>query len=251
MKKIEETRLVNAFKEKDSFSRKELFEFFLQNEGLLNEGTFGWRIHDLKRKKLISEIERGRYTLKQKSLYKPPINDAVIKLANIFTSNYRDAKYCVWDIGWLNDFTIHQFNRELFIFETEKDLEESIGHTLSDNGYSVIWSLRGSLVSWTNVSLPVVVLPLVTRAPIKKNESETRKVSVPTLEKILVDIYKDEKIFGFIQGNEMERIFENALNRYSINYTTFFGYAKRRGKEDALHAYLSGHFPEIYKHINQ
>ena len=76
-------------------------------------------------------------------------------------------------------------------------------------------------------------------------------ITLPTLEKLLVDIYDEDKMFHFVQGAEIERIFQNALNRYSINYTTFFGYAKRRGKEINLWALFSKHFQELLKNINR
>jgi hypothetical protein len=253
MKEAKEKKLIIFFQNKDGFSRAELFNYFVQVEGELNEGTFGWRIHDLKKKNIIHEIKRGLYTLNAKPVYVPAVDDKIKKLAAIFTENYRHARYCLWNISWLNEFTVHQFNRELFLFETEKDLEESLAHTLSDNGYNnVIWSVKATHLSIINAADPIVILPLISRAPIQEIETEEKKaVSLPTLEKILVDIYKDEKLFYFVKGAEMEKIFKHAFDRYSINYTTFFGYAKRRGKDTDLHAYLLNHFPELLKNISR
>lgn len=253
MKKREKLKLVTFFKDKSIFSRKDLFNYFLQTEGELKAGTFGWRIYDLKKNNVLREIKRGWYTLKIKPTYAPPFNEKIEKLATIFTSNYREAKYCVWDINWINEFTVHQFSRDTYLLETEKDLEESVAHTLSENGFNnILWSLKGTHLSITNSVDPVVILPLKSRSPVQYIKTEKgKKIAFPTLEKLLVDIYEENKIFHFIQGAEMERIFQNALNRYSINYTTFFGYAKRRGKEINLRAFFSKYFPELLKNINR
>jgi hypothetical protein len=199
----------------------------------------------------LREIKRGWYTLNVKPVYVPPVDDKIKKLAGIFTSNYRDVRYCVWDINWLNEFTVHQFNRELLLIETEKDLQESLAYTLADNGYNnVIWSLKATHLSLTNSIDPITILPLISRAPVQYIQTGETSVSLPILEKILVDIYQEEKLFYFIQGAEMGRIFEHAFDCYSINYTSFFGYAKRRGKEVELHAFMTKYFPEILKNIS-
>ena len=95
MKKGEEIKLIKFFKEKSVFSRKDHFNYFLQAEEDLKNGTFGWRIYDLKKNNVISEIKRGWYTLKIKPAYVTPFNDKVEKLATIFSSNYRNSQYCV------------------------------------------------------------------------------------------------------------------------------------------------------------
>ncbi len=252
MKIASENKLINFFKNVSSFSKDDLFNYFLQSEGELKEGTLGWRIYDLKKKNILREIKRGLYTFNIKPVYVPEVDDSLIKLAEIFTSHYKDANYCVWNISWINEFTVHQFNRDNAIFETEKDLKESVAHTLADNGYTaIITALYGQLLSFTSPITPVILQPLISRAPLQHAESKTGKtIVVPTLEKILVDIYANENVFHFVHGAEMEKIFRHALDRYAINYTTFFGYAKRRGKDADLRDFLAKHFQEILKSIN-
>ena len=38
-----------------------------------------------------------------------------------------------------------------------------------------------------------------------------------TIEKLLVDIFSDEVLFAAQQGGEMERIFREAFEKYTIN----------------------------------
>jgi len=174
--KAAEKNLVNFFQDKSSFSRVDLFNYFLEIEGELKEGTFGWRIYDLKRKSILREIKRGWYTLNVKPIYVPAIDDRMKKLSAIFTSNYRNTRYCLWNISWLNEFTVHQFNRELFLFETEKDLQEPVANTLSDNGLrNVIWSLKVTGLSSTNSGYPIIILALISRAPIQNIGREDEK----------------------------------------------------------------------------
>ena len=253
MKAHEKKHLTDYFKDSKSFSRKDLQQYFARTEGEIKEGTLGWRIYDLKKKNVIREVKRGFYTLDTKPVYIPVIDDTLIKLSEIFTASYHKAAYCLWNIDWLNEFTIHQFRRDNVIFEIEKDLVESMANKLLEQGYtSIINNIQGILLSFTSPVIPIIFQPLISRAPVQKsNSSGDVSVSVPTLEKILVDIYANGNIFQFVQGSELQNIFTHAIDRYSINYTTLFGYAKRRGKERDLRAFIKRLLPEDLKTITQ
>ena len=70
MPKIIENRLIEAFKDRSSFNRDELYDFYLDFEPDLKENTFGWRIYDLKKKDIIKTIGRGLYVISYKPKYK-------------------------------------------------------------------------------------------------------------------------------------------------------------------------------------
>ena len=54
MPKIIENKLIQEFKDRGSFTREELFDFFRQFEPDLKEGTLAWRIYDLKNRNIIN-----------------------------------------------------------------------------------------------------------------------------------------------------------------------------------------------------
>ena len=54
MLKILENRLIEEFKDREYFTRGDLFDFYRHFEPDLKEGTFGWRIYDLKNKNMIN-----------------------------------------------------------------------------------------------------------------------------------------------------------------------------------------------------
>ena len=65
-----------------------------------------------------------------------------------------------------------------------------------------------------------------------------KRIIFPTLEKILVDLYCDPKLYFAFQGEQLVKIFEEALAKYVINYSRLLNYAKRRHREDALKEFL-------------
>ena len=252
MAKFIEKKLIEEFKNKESFSREDLFQFFLRLEPDLKEGTFGWRIYDLKHRDVIKQIKRGLYKISYKPKYKPDIDSKLLKLSNLITKSFEKVNYCIWHTTWLNEFSRHQFLNNISIIEADKDILESLFYFLKDNGFKNTFLKPDESVITLYVSdqnEPIILKPLITRAPIDKIAKNKSKISVPTLEKILVDIYCDEKTFYFIQGVEMTLVFENMLRKYTLNYSKLFGYAKRRGKEIELKNFLSTRLNELVKDI--
>jgi len=66
---------------------------------------------------------------------------------------------------------------------------------------------------------------------------EVSGVPMPTLEKLLVDIFRDTDFF-YLQGSEGDRIIENAFNLYTINRNRLFRYADRRKVKKELSSIL-------------
>ena len=67
---------------------------------------------------------------------------------------------------------------------------------------------------------------------------EKTAVKVPTLEKILVDIFCDNIVFFAYKGNEQDQIFKWVLNNYALDRKTLFAYAERRKRKPQLTQYL-------------
>ena len=60
---IIERELMSRFANMHMFTREELFNFFRSFDPNLNEGTFGWRVYDLKKRNIIETIKKGVYQL--------------------------------------------------------------------------------------------------------------------------------------------------------------------------------------------
>ena len=89
----------------------------------------------------------------------------------------------------------------------------------------------------------------MTRAPIQKIKNKKTVVPIATLEKIMVDLFADENLLHFYQGSEMVNIYEKIIDRYSINFTKLFSYAKRRKKEQEIKQFISNNIPNFLEDI--
>ncbi len=127
-----ENRLIKEFKERSSFTREELYDFFKHFDPELKEGTLGWRIYDLKKKNIIKSIRKGIYAISFKPKYKPNLSHELSKLSKRIYENFEEVNYCIWDTNWLNEFAQHQANKRIIIVEAEKELLESVYYELND-----------------------------------------------------------------------------------------------------------------------
>ncbi len=246
------SRLIEEFKDRESFSRGELFEFFKYFEPDLKEGTFGWRIYDLKNRNIIKPLMRGLYTISYKPKYKPEVSQDLLKLAKKINDRFEDVKYCIWETSWLNEFSQHQASKKILIIEAEKDFLDSFFYELKEiyKGDVYLTPDEKAINFYVSESmLPIVIKRLVTRSPISKRTEKNLKFHIPLLEKILVDIFSEDKLFYYSQGSELVHIFENALKKYDINYTKIFSYAKRRERDIDIKNFLNNNMHYLVKDI--
>ncbi len=252
MPKIIENRLIEEFKGRTSFSREELFDFFRSFEPDLKEGTFGWRIYDLKNKDIIKPLKRGLYVISFKPKYKPEISQQIIKLAKRITGRFDEVKFCIWETDWLNEFSQHQASKRIVLIEIEKEFVESLYYELKDSFINDLYVNPDAKVIEFYISesnYPVIIKNLITRSPISRRTESRIKFYTPLLEKILVDIFVEDKIFYVYQGSELMHIYENAISNYTINFTSLFGYAKRRGREHEIKLFLTQNMGHLIEDI--
>ena len=252
MPKIIENRLIEEFKKRESFSREDLFDFFRYFEPDLKEGTFGWRIYDLKNKNIIKSVRRGMYVISYKPKFKPEITPDLLKLSRRINERFEEVKYCLWDTVWLNEFSQHQSSKSIIVIEIEKEFTESLYYELKDNfNYQVFLNPDEREMDYyvSESKHPVIIKKLITRSPISKQTENKVKLYTPQLEKILVDVFSEEKLFYLYQGSELMHIYENAINGYTINFTKLFSYAKRRQRKQEIKLFMTNNMDHLINDI--
>ncbi len=252
MSKFLENRLIEEFRDKEFFTRGELFQFYRYFEPELKEGTFGWRIYDLKNRNIIKPLKRGLYVISYKPEYTPDISANLFKVARHTVEKFDEVKHCIWETAWLNEFAQHQSSRSILFIEIEKGFEESLFYTLKDSFHKEVFlnpdeKTIDFYVSESNQ--PIIIKKLLTRAPLSKRTENKIKFHTPTLEKIMVDLFAEKRLFYYLQGGELIQIYENILSTYTINFTRFFSYAKRREREQDIKQFMTDHMFHLVKDI--
>ena len=105
---------------------------------------------------------------------------------------------------------------------------ESVFYTLKEEFKTVFHKPGKDLYDnyINDLQKPIIVRPLVSEAPLQT----IKRIPTLTLEKLLVDALVDEE-FVFLKGNEINHIFRNAFERYSVNISKLIRYADRKRKK--------------------
>jgi hypothetical protein len=141
----------------------------------------------------------------------------------------------VWTTQWLNNFTNHQHMRTVQLVEVAPEALHSTYYAIKDRLGGRVFLQPDARVLELYVAEtpdPVLVLPLVSRAPVQR----VAGTPVPRLEKLLVDLLSDPTLFAAYQGEELRTIYRTAARGYRLDARTLLSYAKRRGKAPALRA---------------
>ena len=230
-------QLKEKFKEEKFFSKESLLAFYRQFDPNLNDSTFRWRIYDLKAKNIITPLSKDLFTLNSKPEYKPSIGEFEKRIATKIEKQFQGVKYVIWSTKLVNEFLLHLTPRSITILQVELDALEPVYEFLKNLniGNTYLQPNEKEIERYVFESEQSIILQsLISKAPIRK----TGKIYTITLEKMIVDLYCEKDLFIPFQGSELVHIINTAYERYSINFTSLFHYARRRGKEAELKQFL-------------
>lgn len=210
-------------------SKEDLFDLYKKTYSNDNNKTFENMIGLLKQYEIITDYSNEYYAIMEKALYRIKEQEELKKIYNIILKEYKDIKTIVWSTNILNEFTQHYIMNNYIVVETEKFAVEMILTLLKEKlmkKYTIVTESmynENKNVFLNNENL-IIVKSLNSRAPLDKKKDG---ILEPTIEKIMIDLYKD-KLYEFVQGKELERIYTNIFDSYSINIKKLYSYAKDR-----------------------
>lgn len=217
----------------------DIISFYKQFDDNIKRATVDWRIYDLVDKGILHRVSRGLYSLKENEgkAYIPEINKSLKYLSGKIYNQFPFIDTCIWSTKWLNEFMLHQPFRFYTIVEVEKEVMESVFYALKEQGKVVFLDPSEEILNnyVVNASEPIIITRLTTEAPTQK----INKVVTQTIEKLLVDLYCDPIIFSAQQGAELKRIYQTVFDKYNVDTTKMFRYARRRNKRDEIKSFIN------------
>ena len=204
------------------------------------------RLSYLRKQNLLAPVFNNIYTFDVKYNFSPPVENNITKINNLLLKNFPYAQICFSETRWLNEFSVHQVFKSDIICMVEEFVTESIFYFLTEKGYRVIYHPNEKDVTYyLGSGGSVIITNLVSRSPVSKY----KKVTIPTLEKLLVDAFTDTNIYFAFQDYELIRIFENAESKCNINFSLMLNYSRRRGNYNKLKSYLKTIFPQYESYL--
>lgn len=229
------------FQKSTSFTTDEIYNFYENIEAGVKRNTVKWRIYELVNNGVIVRIGRGVYKFGESADYNPELTDQVKDIYRFVMNKFPFAEISVWDTRSINEFMTHQPASFLTIFETETHTTESLFNFLREKKQKVFLKPDKATIEnyISGEKDSIIIKQLISEAPLM----EVGGIKTATIEKILVDVYCDEYLFHSYHGAEMDNIYRNAMQRYTINQSKLLRYAARRGKrkeiEDKLKHFLT------------
>jgi hypothetical protein len=231
-----ENQIKNYFESSKILSIEELMGLLRNDFPSYSDNTLKAYIYNFKKEGVINNLSRGIYTIEKTATFNPNITPQLKKIAARIHKTYPFINYCVWESSWLNDLMRHQPFKNFAIVEVEKIATEQVFNDLNNNFSNVYINPDTSFFDrYISVLDNVVIVKnLNSEAPTLK----LKELTIPTLEKILVDILIDDNLFAAQQG-ELDFIFKSAFDKYDINESKMKRYAARRSRETQLENILN------------
>ena len=209
---------------RQSFSRKELIEYFIN----LPEKSLSQQLYRLIKTKRLIRQKQNLYCLPAPQF---TISEEIKQLNEMLKKQFPFADFCLWSSEVLMPFMHHIPDINYIYADAENDVMESMFNFLKDNQTKPTF-FRPSKKEFERYVIKteaIIIRCLITESPLQTVEN----VLVPTFEKILVDIAGDVE-FDFLQGAEITYFYRNVLERNDINKRKLLRYASRRGRREEV-----------------
>ena len=226
-----EEHILEAVSSKDSFTVSDIQDR-VGGQLNLDRTRLNWYLSRMADAGRLVRVGRGIYTVSDKrKVFEPEIGEEAQTLYAQFHETFPEVGICVYEGPWLFQFMHHLPSNQILYIEVEKDIAESVFHRLQDEGKTVYLRPDADLIyRYVNMDRDAVfVKSLTTESPLQTISG----IKVPTLEKLLVDMYCDPD-FYYLQGSEYHHIMHNARSRYAINRSRLLRYARRRNVADKI-----------------
>jgi hypothetical protein len=223
--------LAPLFLRKKEVEMHDIDKYLSHNLHIKNE-RISYVRYKLLKEGIIERIGYKKYSIRNsRTYYVPDLNELTQKIYTLIKQKKPFLKCCVWRTSVLNEFTRHQTGKFMIMVEVERIGVEPVFDVLRDNHENVFLNPTEKEIDFYISALDeaIVVVPLVSEAPTQ----EVNQVETITIEKLLVDILSEEKLYQSAQSERSRIIFE-ANSKYTINMNKLLRYASRRRKKEFI-----------------
>jgi len=215
------------------FSRKELIANLKSQNQLENPASLSEQLNRLLRSGQLIRLEHGIYTLpdKTKNDFSIVCSEEMKRINQQLKNQFPFATYCIWPGSTLLPYMHHLPSLGFMLIDVEREVAESVFNLLNSNSSKRIY-LMPSLTDferYINTNEAVIIRSLISESPLQLVDG----IYTPLVEKILVDIVGDVE-FSFLQGVEINYVYNTIFEKHNINKNKLLRYASRRGRKQLV-----------------
>ena len=168
--------------------------------------------------------------------YRPGISDMASQILREMEGRYGRMNYTLFELNWLNDFLSHLIARNALFVMVERNYAPFVFEFLTKLhvGNVMLDPSTDDFFRYAHECM-VLVVKKPSQGPMNRVVSH---VAPP--EQWLADILADERLSISFEGAELPNIFSAFRDRYAVNKSALFRYAKRRGVYERVRNLLEG-----------
>ena len=227
---------LELLKNKESFSRAELMNAMQTKENPISEAAFKAKLQKMLKNEEIIRVGRNAYCVAKDgvSIYSYDYCDESKEIVNTIQNKFPFLNYTIMDFVQLNEFVNHQLAHNVIFLSVEGNLGDFVFDELKkDYPGKVLINPTPKIYHQYWYDGMIIIGKLVTEAPMGKVEKWNTR-----LEKLLVDIMTNSILISSISESELPNIYEEAFNKYAVDESCMFRYAKRRGAEKKIRDFI-------------
>lgn len=220
-----------------AFEKKQFREVIHKLNPGYTESSINWFLEKLKKENRIVTVGRGKYELvsgaSKKKQYAYNHSQKYQDIEKGIIKKYPLVEFQMWELIQFNEFVNHQIAKNLIVVEVENMLEETVFGTLHEEYPYVLYSPQMDYYyRHKGDEDTIVVLKLISEAP-KPIEGHSS-----SLEKLLADLFVNKFTGHLIEKSEYPAIMEEAFQKYYLDETKMFRYARRRNAETRMKEFI-------------
>ncbi|QXN87258.1 hypothetical protein KV134_01980 [Tetragenococcus halophilus] len=225
--------LEEFLKKQQLVSTQDLLNFYHQFNPELPISTLRWRIYELKQQGIIYSPMRGEYALKEKKQFHPKRTKRMDEIANLLQEKFPYVKFSIYPTKWVSNLSNHIYQTDNIIVETDIDVLDAAFYFLQENFSNTFLSPDQEMYDYyvSTQEENIIVTRLHFDAPLYKVNDN---YYTPKLEKLIVDLLINDPVILPISYSEINTIIMNAIDTYSINFSTLARYAKKKKQSKRL-----------------
>lgn len=213
------------------FNRTELFSELESVYPEITDASFKVKLQEMLKTHQIARVGRNAYCVcDDLRIYSHEYSGLAAGIAQMIEENHKYLDFRVFELIQLNEFLNHQIAHNTVFVAVESGLEDFVFDDLKEKfGRQVLINPSVELYHQYLMDDMIVVYKLCSETPKGK-----QAFWHTDLEKMLVDILNDKIIKSTFSESEYPQIFESAFDRYVIDESRMFRYAKRRTSDKKI-----------------
>lgn len=222
---------------KNRFNRQDLFRLFCENGYVTGEESLKKKLHSLLNTGAVVRVGRNAYCIPTKNVQQYEYQYSALSndVAKLIQEKHPFLSFLIFELSQLNEFINHQIAHNVIFVSVENEIMDFVFDTLKE-AYPgrVLKNPTPEIFHqyWTEDM--IVLIKMVTETPKgKKQKWHTR------IENVLVDLISVQLLQESISESEYPIIFEDAFDRYVVDESCLFRYARRRNTDKKIKALIT------------